>query len=481
MKLANLTGKLLTEVDGKSTHRRQLVFILIMAFVLFGCTAQPQEIQETVAPTVEPPAQKEVTQAPIEISIGATNLLTERNLWTELLESQVALFEESHPHIKINLVAWGWDPSVFAEDIAAGEVPDVMEIAATEGSLVIDNGYVADITDMWEEWKHSDAFNVQILSSFTRDGRIYGVPVSIYIMGLFYDKTLFEEAGLVDQTGEAVPPTTWNEFTAAAVAIKENTSAAGFCILTQNNQGGWNFVNWGWQAGGSFEQQIDGEWFATFDEPPIVEAMTFMKDLRWEHDVFQEDLVLEAPELIDKLGNHECGMAFMAPDWFQGIAIDDDLDEFGLTKLPTGPGGDANLMGGAFHVIRSDLSPEQKQAAFDWITWFTFDLEALENDLRSEVGRNHWAFLNRSLMFQVNSPISIAERELLDKYRSLPYFTDYIEFAGKYARTEPPVATQEMYAALDQVLWEVLNNEDADPQALLTEAAEQFQIEYLDR
>ena len=40
-------------------------------------------------------------------------------------------------------------------------------------------------------------------------------------MGLFYDKTLFTQAGLVDQNGEAVPPTNWDEFVAAAKAIKE--------------------------------------------------------------------------------------------------------------------------------------------------------------------------------------------------------------------------------------------------------------------
>jgi hypothetical protein len=82
-------------------------------------------------------------------------------------------------------------------------------------------------------------------------------------------------------------------------------------------------------------------------------------------------------------------------------------------------------------------------------------------------------------MYKPNSQLSLRERELLDKYRGLPYYKDYVEAAGKYARIEPPIAVQELYAALDEVLWKVLNDKAADPQILLTEAAEKFQAEYL--
>lgn len=458
--------------------QQNIVIAFIIISLMAGCASQ-SPVTSNSTPITPTPAPTLESTTPVEISVGAANLITENLEWRKLLESQVALFEASHPNIKINLVPWGWDAKAFPEQLAAGEVPDLMEVAATEGALVIDERYAADLTSLWQEWQFSQDFNEQILSAFARDNRIYGVPVNIYIMGLFYDKTLFKSVGLVDQNGEAVPPTNWEEFIASAQTIKENTSAAGFCILTQSNQGGWNFVNWGWQAGGEFEQQVDGKWKAVFDEAPIVEAMTFIQQLRWEHNVLQDNLILDASELLEKLPKHECGMAMIAPDWFQAIAPDGNFDDYGLTKLPTGPAGDANLMGGAYQIIKADLTPEEQKAAFEWITWFSFNLEALENDLQADVGRNHWTFLNRSLMYKPNSQISIQERELIDKYRGLPYFRDYIEAAGRNARIEPPIAVQELYSVLDGVLWEVLNNENADPQALLTDAAEKFQVEYL--
>ncbi len=461
-------------------NRQTIILTVLVLWLIAACTAQPVSAPEPTPTPLPPTPAPETNTAPVEIDIGAANLLSDDTTAADLLKEQVAQFEETHPNIKINLVPWGWDAQEFPKQLAKGDVPDVMEIAVTEGPLVIDNNYAADITPLMAEWPPSRDFNELILSTFARDGRIYGVPHIVYIMGLFYDKTLFTQAGLVDQNGEAVPPKNWDEFVATAKTIKENTSAAGFCILTQHNQGGWNFVNWGWQAGGEFERYVDGKWQASFDEPPVVEAMEFMQQLRWEHDVLQEELALDAAGLIEKLANHECGMALIAPDWFRSIASEGNQDDYGLTKLPTGPNGDANLMGGAFNIIKADLSPEEQQAAFEWITWYGFSLQALEYDLSSQEGKNHWTFVNRSLMYKPNSQISIQERELLDKYRGLPYYKEYVEAAGKYARIEPPIAVQDLYATLDVVLWEVLNNENADPQALLAEAVENFQAEYLD-
>lgn len=47
-------------------------------------------------------------------------------------------------------------------------------------------------------------------------------------------------------------------------------------------------------------------------------------------------------------------------------------------------------------------------------------------------------------------------------------------------RPEPPIATQEMYAALDKAILAVLEDKNADPQTVLTQAAKDFQAQYLD-
>ena len=82
-------------------------------------------------------------------------------------------------------------------------------------------------------------------------------------------------------------------------------------------------------------------------------------------------------------------------------------------------------------------------------------------------------------MYKPGSRTAQQEQELVDKYRNVPYFKTYVEEAGQYARPEPPIATQELYAALDGIIQTVLTDKNADPQALLTQAAQEFQAKYL--
>lgn len=56
----------------------------------------------------------------------------------------------------------------------------------------------------------------------------------------------------------------------------------------------------------------------------------------------------------------------------------------------------------------------------------------------------------------------------------------YCEHKSEDIKAEVPMNAQELYAVLDSVIQEVLTNEDADCQALLTEAAQNFQHDYLD-
>jgi WD40 repeat protein/ABC-type glycerol-3-phosphate transport system substrate-binding protein len=426
------------------------------------------------------------TEPPAIVEVRVGNAPPEGNSEArQTLEAQVELFEKSHPNVKITLDTWTWNPQEFAVSLAGGQVPDIIAVPSTEGYILVDQGYAADITNLMHEWAIGEDFNDAILAPYQRNGRIYAVPVHGYAMGLFYDKRLFRDADLVDSSGEPVPPTTWGEFVEAARAVKERTDAAGFCIFTQSNQGGWTFINWGWQAGGEFERYEDGQWKAVFDEQPVVDALQFIKDLRWKHDVLQDALLLDAGQSFPLAATHQCGMAIYAPEWFDIIVnqYDGDLDDLGMTILPQGPGGRANLMGGVYHVIvapAAQTAPEVREAAFNWIAWSVFDFEALENMLKLRRETGALVGLPWIPKFKPESETGRREQELIDEYRNVPYYQTYVEEAGKYVRPGPPVATNDLYAILDTVIQTVLTDENADPQALLTQAVEEFQAQHLD-
>ncbi|CQR48486.1 Multiple sugar-binding protein precursor [Paraliobacillus sp. PM-2] len=80
-------------------------------------------------------------------------------------------------------------------------------------------GYLEPITskvENWEDWKH---FYDPVKNGVKgEDGKTYGVPISTDVRGLWYNKTVFKEAGL------DVPwnPKTWDDVLEAAKTIKDD-------------------------------------------------------------------------------------------------------------------------------------------------------------------------------------------------------------------------------------------------------------------
>jgi len=75
------------------------------------------------------------------------------------------------------------------------------------------------------------------------------------------------------------------------------------------------------------------------------------------------------------------------------------------------------------------------------------------------------------------------ENDILNKYLNvdMKLWNTYSEHASENIKAEPPVNAQELYKLLDSAIQEVFTNKDADPQALLTKAAADFQKDYLDK
>lgn len=88
--------------------------------------------------------------------------------------------------------------------LAAGKGPDIFMIRnAWRGSF--EDKIVPAPEYMLSEKQYQDAFVDVVAKDFTKDGKIYGVPLSADSLGLYYNKDLFNAAGI------ASPPTTWEE------------------------------------------------------------------------------------------------------------------------------------------------------------------------------------------------------------------------------------------------------------------------------
>lgn len=98
--------------------------------------------------------------------------------------------------------------------INSGTAPDVVRVSL--GSLTVGvlplagEGALEDLSD--EPWAASVPENFRAL--LERDGQIWAYPTSGQAILMFYNKAVFDEAGVT-------PPTTWSEFLAVCQALKD--------------------------------------------------------------------------------------------------------------------------------------------------------------------------------------------------------------------------------------------------------------------
>ena len=103
--------------------------------------------------------------------------------------------------------------------LAAGnELPDVGWVSEAMVSQFTKNGILSDISEFKDDKEFNiDDFIPSTLELWKQDGKLLGLPFSTPPMILYYNKTMFEEAGLETPTELAMKGEwTWEQFEDAA-------------------------------------------------------------------------------------------------------------------------------------------------------------------------------------------------------------------------------------------------------------------------
>ena len=130
------------------------------------------------------------------------------------LGSFIEEFESEYPDIHVDLQ---YLPPVqqyvdkFNVLVASGQMTDMFYTAAENKQEVIEKGLAMDLSDMpvFDRIDHATA------ETYGKAGEIYAYSPDAWIGGVFYNKALFEQAGLKEE------PKTWGEFVDACAKLKE--------------------------------------------------------------------------------------------------------------------------------------------------------------------------------------------------------------------------------------------------------------------
>lgn len=431
-----------------------------------------------------PPSRQDVPPGERIITITTNNgPLEEDKEQHEENAAKRAVFYEKYPNIRIVESTWQYSPDSFLTKMAGGTCTDIIGVPmATELKGIVSKKLALDLTPFLEEWEGYQYLNPLVMENYTVDGRVYALPAGPgYAMGLGFNKRLFEEAGLVDEAGNYLYPKTWDELVETAKALtRPEKGQVGYVLLGGDSAASWHFLNWAYQAGGEFQREVDGKWIAVFNEPPVVQALQFIKDLRWTHRCVQENIFINNDTLLEMIASNKAAMGTITPEFLMHLErrFGMNIDDLGLAPLPAGPAGYACVMGGGFGIINPTIPYERQKAAFKNMT---FGLRSEAHEAAYQVRIRQGRIVGYPGIPHLIGDWQKEWEEMEAKYRTLPYYPEYRQVVAKSARFEPPHYCQQLYnQILLPIIQAVLTNPRSDPQALLDQGVRKFQKEFLD-
>jgi ABC-type glycerol-3-phosphate transport system substrate-binding protein len=387
-------------------------------------------------------------------------------------ERQAEAFQELYPNITIEPTETAYQADTIQALIAGGTMPTTLLIPFTDIGRMMELDQVADLTDYAANSEALSNLNPSVAKIATdSSGRIRGVPYSAYTMALLYNRSLFTEAGLDPDA----PPTTWEEVRAAAKTLTEKTDAQGFELMTMENTGGWMLTNMSYAFGGKPINDEGTE--STVNNPGTKAALEFYRAIRWDDNAMGDNFLVNWGDQANDFASGKTAMTVFGADAYNRFITNLGMskDDYGVAPLPQGTGGLGALGGGGVLVVNPASTPEQIDAAVKWAEFYWLapyiDQERAVQRAKDDLAAGT----------PVGAPgLPIVNAAQYEKY--LGWIAEYIDVPREnytlYTSTvetlpivpEPSVAGQEIYAALDPVVQEVLTNRDADIDKLLADA-----------
>jgi len=174
-----------------SKHRALLICALLFSLALAACGGGGEEATPSVETAGASPAGGTVT-------IDLWHSETAAN--ADTLERLASRYNSSQDEVKVRVLFQGTTGEVMAKLLASldsGQVPAIALLVEADTQTMIDSGAVAPAQDFVdrEDYDLSD-LNETLVSSYTTEDKLWGMPFSAATGLLYYNKVAFREVGL---------------------------------------------------------------------------------------------------------------------------------------------------------------------------------------------------------------------------------------------------------------------------------------------
>jgi multiple sugar transport system substrate-binding protein len=213
------------------------------------------------------------------------------------IEGMVAEFEKQNPDIDVEAIQLPYEE--YLARITAmekqGQTPDVGYFPSLQAPLWAQEGKILDLTDLIQ----TDPLLSSALPEtryYYGNGRIAGLNTAVEVSLLFYNKDLFDKAGVSYPSADPTKAWTWAEFVEAAQKLTidangKHPTDEGFDVTKIATYGaafdkiyeGWTFYPFIFSNGGQVVNESGTQ--LLLDSPEACEAIQSLADLMWVQHV----------------------------------------------------------------------------------------------------------------------------------------------------------------------------------------------------
>ena len=286
-------------------------------------------------------------------------------------------FMKDNPNITVKIKQYSADDydKQLTSDISGKSQPDVFPIKNLQKyyTYAAESGGLADLSDIAASYDGDK--NIDVSSYKLEDGKYYAMPYRQDSWVLFYNKDMFDKAGVAAPDGTW----TWDDYTKAAEELKEKLPAAGYdknsvYPLYQHN---WQSVVQGFavaQTDGAYDDFFKGDY--SYLKPYYERA------LKWQEEGLTIDWNTSNSTKVQYQAQFGTQKAAMLPmgTWFAATLVSQqksgDADKFtwGMAPIPQNPDGATSDAPVTFAdptglAVSANISGQKLAAAKEFVKW----------------------------------------------------------------------------------------------------------------
>lgn len=204
------------------------------------------------------------------------------------------------------------------------------------------------------------------------DGKTYAVPTSAQAFNLYIRSDWRDNLGLEN-------PETWEDVVTLAKAFTTDDpdqngedDTTGYLVPGSSTRGyaSWFWITLLWQAGGDyFEPQGDGTFVPTLNTPEAKQALQWLHDMVFEHEVVQPGAANHVTaDAHPYFQSGQTGLYHTGPYMISGFDEEPGRDVYEVLKPVQGPAGNDTLAEGEqFYIMTGTDKYDQALAFAEWI------------------------------------------------------------------------------------------------------------------